>query len=90
MLNRHPATKWKKQPRIVAAFGRAILVKLTGANYELRDASHDEFTAAKEWVSLFMHEACVQLEPPAPPSLRPQSRATSNSRWKVSSLGKSA
>jgi hypothetical protein len=25
----------------------------------LRGASEEEFTAAKEWISLFLHEACL-------------------------------
>ena len=69
----------------MAAFGRAELVHVSGSNYELRGASADETTAAKEWVSLFLHEACVDVSPFAPA----QSRATSNSRWKISSLGRS-
>jgi hypothetical protein len=51
----------------------------------LRGASAEEFTAAKEWVSLFLHEACVER---CPAPIR-HKRATSNSRWNVSSLGKS-
>jgi hypothetical protein len=85
MINRHPSTKSKNQPRVVACFGRANLVRITGAHYELRGGSDDDFTAAKEWASLFMHEACVELGEPQ----IPQRRATSSSRWKVSSLGKS-
>jgi hypothetical protein len=86
MKNRHPSTKSKNQPRVLASFGRANLVRIAGSNYELRGASQDEFTAAKEWVSLFLHEACV--ERCDAPVLH--SRATSNSRWNMSSLGKSA
>jgi hypothetical protein len=78
MINRHPSTKSKSQSRVV--------IRIAGANYELRGASECDLTAAKEWVSLFLHEACVDLaQPPIP-----HRRATSNSRWKVSSLGKSA
>jgi hypothetical protein len=68
MINRHPATKPKAQPRVVASFGRANLVRINGANYELRGVSDDDLTAAKEWVSLFLHEACIVLcEPPVWP-----------------------
>jgi hypothetical protein len=62
MINRHPATKSKTQSRIVASFGRANLVRTTGASYELRGTATDgDLTDAKEWVSMFMHEACVVL-----------------------------
>jgi hypothetical protein len=61
MKYRHFSTKLKTQRRIVASFGRANLVRITGSNYELHDASPDDLTAAKEWVSLFLHEACVAL-----------------------------
>jgi hypothetical protein len=83
MINRHPSSKPKSRPRIVACFGRASLVRVTGSNYELRDAVAGELTAAKEWVSLFRHEALLDEAPVA------QSRETSNSRWNVSSFGRS-
>jgi hypothetical protein len=47
------------QPRVVASFGQASLVRIAGANYELRGAVPDDLTAAKEWVSLFLHEAVL-------------------------------
>jgi hypothetical protein len=65
MINRHPATKSKTKPgirtRSVALFGRAELVKVAGSQYELRGASEDEATAAKEWVSLFSHNVCLAI-----------------------------
>ena len=83
MKNRLQRTTLKIQPRIVATFGRASLVRIAGASYELRGASEDDLTAAKEWVSMFMHEALLCIDPV------PHRRATSNSRWKISSLGRS-
>jgi hypothetical protein len=83
MKNRHSSTKSKTERRVVASFGRANLVRTTGCNYELRGASDDELTAAKEWVSMFMHEAVLSAAP------IPHRRETSNSRWNVSSLGRS-
>jgi hypothetical protein len=59
MINRHPSTKSKTQLPVVASFGGASLVRIAGASYELRGASDDDLTAAKEWVSLFMHEAVL-------------------------------
>jgi hypothetical protein len=85
MINRHLSTKTKTQPCTLVSFGRANLVRIGGGNYELRGGSDDEFTAAKEWVSLFLHEAC--LERCDGPILH--RRETSSSRWKVSSLGRS-
>ncbi len=65
MINRHPATKPTtkiRAPRSVASFGRAELVRITRSQYALRGASDGEATAAKEWVSLFMHEVCLDLD----------------------------
>ncbi len=59
MKNRHPSTKPKTQPRVLASFGRANLVRMAGSCCELRGASEDDFTAAKEWISLFLHEAVL-------------------------------
>jgi hypothetical protein len=102
MKNRIRSTKPKTQPRVVASFGRADLVSHPGRAaahpyriglgrddlpvvlVSLRGASDDDLTAAKEWVSMFMHEAVLCATP------IPHMRATSNSRWKVSSFGRSA
>ena len=59
MKNRIVSTKPKTQPRVLASFGRASLVRIAGSNYELRGASEDDFTAAKDWISLFLHEAVL-------------------------------
>jgi hypothetical protein len=59
MKNRHLSTRPKTQRRVLASFGRASLVRIAGANCELRGASEDDFTAAKEWISLFLHEAVL-------------------------------
>jgi hypothetical protein len=59
MKNRHASTKAKTRPRILASFGRANLVRIAGSHCELRGASVDDFTAAKEWISLFLHEAVL-------------------------------
>jgi len=57
--SRYFALKPNPRPRVVASFGRASLVNVSGPNCELRGASEEEFTAAKEWISLFLHEACL-------------------------------
>jgi hypothetical protein len=74
MINRHPSTKSNTKLRVVASFGRASLVRIAGSNYELRDAAVGDLTAAKEWVSLFMHAAVI-CESSIPGG---------NSRWKSS------
>jgi hypothetical protein len=40
---------------IIAAFGRAELIKTLTGKYELRGGSSEDQAQAKEWVSLFMH-----------------------------------
>jgi hypothetical protein len=59
MINRHPATKQITQSNVVTSFGQADMVRVSRSGYELRGATDDETTAAKEWISLFMHEACL-------------------------------
>jgi hypothetical protein len=46
-----------KAERIITTFGRAKLVSLRDGSVELRGGKAHEQTAAKEWISLFMHEA---------------------------------
>ncbi|HZR16598.1 MAG TPA: hypothetical protein VFE51_04665 [Verrucomicrobiae bacterium] len=50
---------------VVAYFGQARLVKRLDCTFELRGGSHEDHSAAKEWISLFMHEAVL-----AQPGLR--------------------
>lgn len=47
------------QCNLIACFGRARLVLLPDGRTELRNASEAERTEAKEWISLFMHEAIL-------------------------------
>jgi len=44
---------------IIAYFGQAKLVKRLDSKFELRGGSRGDHTAAKEWISLFMHEAIL-------------------------------
>jgi hypothetical protein len=44
---------------LVATFGQARLMKLQDGRFELRGGSAEERFEAKEWASLFMHEAVV-------------------------------
>lgn len=85
MINRNHATKLNVRPRVIASFGRATLTKTGRSHFELRGASQSDLTSAKEWISLFMHEAVIC---PAP-TFTCHRRETSNSRWKISSFGRS-
>ncbi len=42
---------------LVATFGRAQLVKRADGRFELRGGGPDERFEAREWASLFLHEA---------------------------------
>lgn len=45
---------------VIATFGEAQLVKTLDCKYELRGGSRGDHTAAKEWISLFMHDVVVR------------------------------
>ena len=47
------------QGDVVAYFGQARLVKRLDCKFELRGGSQEDHSAAKEWISLFMHEAVL-------------------------------
>lgn len=44
---------------LVAAFGRARLIKTLVGQYELLGGSAEEQAQALEWISLFMHEVVI-------------------------------
>lgn len=50
---------YKDEGEIVAAWGQAQLIKYLDGKTELRGGSKEDLAAAKEWVSLFCHEAVV-------------------------------
>lgn len=52
---------WRKRDEgeTLATFGEAKLVKKLNGEIELVGGSADDRTAAREWVSLFLHEARV-------------------------------
>lgn len=43
----------------IARWGRAELVRFMDGRYELRGGTRADRLAAKEWCSLFLHEAAV-------------------------------
>jgi hypothetical protein len=62
MKNRIKSLFGPKSERIVTTFGQARLVVLPDATMELRGGRSDDRTAAKEWISLFMHEAVLKFD----------------------------
>ena len=50
-----------KSERLITTFGKAQLVGLPDGSLELRGGQPQDQTAAKEWISLFMHEAVPRL-----------------------------
>jgi CheY-like chemotaxis protein len=65
--------RWN-EGEIVASFGAADLIRHHDGRWELRGGSPSDHTAAREWCSLFQHEATF---PSAPlPVTAPQSKAS--------------
>lgn len=48
---------------LVARFGRAKLLSRADGRVELRGGSNADRTEAKEWISLFMHDAVPRIVP---------------------------
>jgi hypothetical protein len=48
---------------LVACFGRAKLLSRADGRVELRGGSNSDRTEAKEWISLFMHDAVPHIVP---------------------------
>ena len=46
--------------RFIARFGDAQLMRFLAGKMELRGGSDDDRTAAREWMSMFRHEAVVR------------------------------
>jgi hypothetical protein len=51
-----------KRERVITTFGHAQLVRLANGSTELRGGKAHDRTTAKEWISLFMHEAVLRFE----------------------------
>ena len=45
---------------VVAAWGQAELIRYLDGKLELRGGSHQDRVEAREWLSLFWHEAVVR------------------------------
>lgn len=46
-----------EQGEVIAIFGQAKLVKTADQKYELRGGSEEDRGEAREWISMFLHEA---------------------------------
>jgi len=62
MNNRIKFHHGTKREQIITTFGQARLVRLADGSAELRGGHTQDQTAAKEWISLFMHEAVLRFE----------------------------
>jgi hypothetical protein len=57
MRFRNFLAEWKDEGELVASFGEARLVKYLDGKVQLKGGAEDDRVAAKEWISLFWHEA---------------------------------
>jgi hypothetical protein len=55
--------QYQERERIIATFGQARLIKQNGGRYEIKGGSDEDKVAAKEWISLFLHEAVPKMRP---------------------------
>lgn len=53
--------RMKERPEtLVARFGAAALIRARDGRFEVRGGSRSEHLEAREWVSLFQHEAVIR------------------------------
>jgi hypothetical protein len=55
----HYLSVFKDEGEVIARFGDSKLIKRLDSKYELRGGSEKDRTAAREWISLFMHDVVV-------------------------------
>ena len=48
---------------LIASFGNARLVRMLNGQFELRDGTPADHAEAKEWCSLFLHNAVFSTSP---------------------------
>jgi hypothetical protein len=51
--------EFKDEGEVIASFGNAQLIRFLDGKMELRGGSNDDRTAAREWMSMFWHEALI-------------------------------
>jgi hypothetical protein len=52
----------RRGQELIARFGHASLVKLSDGQWRLQGGTEEDRHTAREWISLFMHEAVVPRE----------------------------
>jgi hypothetical protein len=50
----------KTESEVIASFGEAQLIKTLDCKYELRGGTRADHTAAREWISMFMHDVVIR------------------------------
>ena len=55
-LKTHDETPARGQ-EVIARFGHAALIKQSNGQWQLQGGSEEDRLSAREWISLFMHEA---------------------------------
>ena len=58
-LKHHEETQGRGQ-EVIARFGQAALIKQTNGTWQLQGGSEEDRLSAREWISLFLHEAVPQ------------------------------
>jgi len=62
-MNTHVLDWTRDETELIAQFGQARLVRTLDGRYELQGGSPDDHAEAREWVSLFLHEAFFRMPP---------------------------
>jgi hypothetical protein len=58
-LETHDEKRTRGQ-EVIARFGQAALIKQTDGTWQLKGGSAEDRLSAREWTSLFLHEAVLQ------------------------------
>jgi hypothetical protein len=59
-MNRNFFLFFKDEGEVIASWGEAKLVKYLDGKLELKGGSKEDHADAREWISLFWHEAVVR------------------------------
>ncbi len=59
-LKNYVSSSNEREAEVIAFFGNAKLVRTIDFKYELRGGSQDDRISAREWISLFFHDAAVK------------------------------
>ena len=52
--------KLARGAQVIARFGKAALIKDPNGSWQLKGGSAEDRLSAREWISLFLHEAVVR------------------------------